>query len=260
MPNLRVCLVPAVNAFRDLPSSYYGTAAFGGAASGPAGNATMTFFCLYWPRDEGPTTRQLFGRGNFVNAGWGILVNSAGNLSVLVYNSTPAAVQVTATGLAAVEGTRSPYLVIASYQDGVLTFWVNGTQIGTATLGTGFTSFAGPTMIGARSSGAIGTANKEMLSDSGMLYTFDPTTFVNAVYGNGIAGLTAMWLDDLRNGRYLTWPRAAVLNSDWYWAARDTVTGLSVSLSWMDRHSATPMLRFGTPQGASFAARAVLTP
>lgn len=252
--NNRVCLVPALDGFRATPHSYYGTAAVGGAAGGPAGSASMTFFCIVYPyKTLDSTFRMFFSRSNATNAGWS-LATTGGNIQAFVYNSTPAILQATSTG-GWFEGEKVPYLFLASYQNGTLTFWANGLLRATTVLGAGFTAYAGPTTLGARSSTTGSNALGEMLSDCGFLDTYDPTTFVSALYGNGVAGLSAMWLADLREGRYLTWPRAGVANQDWYWAARDVVTGTSAKFSWVDRFTAQAMTRFNFPQGASFPAR-----
>ena len=221
----------------------------------------MMFFCVvypYVPADAG--FRMLFSRSNAANGGWSIATN-AGNVQAFVFNGAGAAVTgAILGGWAGYEGERTPYILVVSCQQvaGVttVTLYLNGragVTVGAA--GAGFTSYAGPTTFGVQSSANAFHAKSEMLSDCGMLDTYDPTTFVSTMFGNGVAGLNAMWLADLREGRYLTWPRAAVANSDWYWAARDVVVGIGSKATWTDRYTAQAMTKFGFPQGASFPAR-----
>jgi hypothetical protein len=85
---------------------------------------------------------------------------------------------------------------------------------------------------------------------------YDGTGFVSAIYGNGLAGIDAMWCEDLQQGRVLTPPTAPVANSAWYWSARDIVgSGGTVGASWVDRYSSFALARTGSPQASAILPR-----
>lgn len=257
MAGMRTVLVPGVEGFRASPASYYGTAAPAGAAGGPAGSSSMTFFALMYQAQIITASATLFGRTNRANGGWEILCTSAGLISVRAFNSTPANVAVTTPGsMLTFDGVPAPYLIVVSYQNGTISGWINGTSMGAPiTLGAGYTPYAGPTTVGVRSSVASEYWTSGPVSDCGMLDAYDAGAYVDPVFGNGGPGLSARWLADLREGRYLTWPRAGAVNSDWYWAGRDVVAGLGTLPTWTDRYTGAILLKGNQPQGASFPSR-----
>lgn len=264
MTNLRVAPQAAIDGFRASPVSYYGTAAVGGAAGGPAGSTSMTFFCVVYPKKLAAGVSQvLFNRGNIGGNGWNIYQSGSAVLAI-VYRTAGTFASVSTGGLVngnwdGLSGLFQPHILLASYQqvggNSTLDMWINDRQPAQSVIaGLGFNPYAGPTTIGVVSNANLYNATDIAVGDCGFLDGYNPTTFVSTTFGNGAPGLIKSWQEDFRQGRYLTWPRAAVANSDWHWAAKDVVVGPTVRPTWTDRYSATAMLRFGSPQGASFPA------
>lgn len=209
---------------------------------GPAGTSLMTFFCIFRQRRLTSTNEVLFGRFDAGNAGWAIWV-SAGNLSASVANSTPALVTTPATSMSTTVLVGVPVIYIARYSNGTNQAWLNGTSVGTTTLGTGYTAFSGPTTIGSRPTAANYPAQSFEIMECGMLDAFDISGTVSTV--------NSQWQEDLQQGRPLTWPRSAAANSDWYWSMRDAVIGIGTRSTFNDRYTSVAMTRnAGMPEAA----------
>lgn len=231
-----------VNGF--LPANHFATANPGG----PAGSSVMTFFCVITCLKNEVVGYQVpFNRYIGTAAGWSVWrQTSTGVIYASVVNSTPDYV---ITPLGAPPTLHTPLLFIVTYNNGRIEGWINGVSTGATTLGTGYTAAAGPTVIG--TSGTGGRAypcRYTTIHEAGMLDGVDLSA--------SIAAVNAQWTEDLQQGRYLTWPRAAVANSDWYWSARDAVLGVGgCAPTWTDRYSASVMTRTGAPQSASVPGR-----
>lgn len=238
-PDKRVVPVAAIAGFRT--GVDYATANPGG----PAGSATMSFFFIgTFKRLPANGTKFVFLRTVAPGStGWYIFLANQ-TLSAVACNSTPAAVQSPGYAITAADIGRQ-MIVIARYLNGTIQLWVDGVSIGTTTLGTGYTSAAAATRIGSRADGFPETTL--VMSECGVLDNYDIAATVVA--------RTAQWQEDLQHGRYLTWPRAMTAD-DWYWSARDAVTGIGGKVSWLDRGpNATSMARTGVPQAAQIAPR-----
>ena len=236
-PDKRIVPVPAMNAFRT--GNEYQTAVPGG----PAGSSLMTFFCVFTPRKP-VSTQILFCRSSALTLGWFVYISGT-TLRFGATNSTPAALE---AGTFAIDASMvdRPIIGMGTYNNGTMTVWVNGVAAGSATLGVGYTPNAVATAIGVRSAGALPAIDCK-IAECGMLDGFDA--------GATFATINSQWMEDLQQGRYLTWPRAAVVNSDWYWSARDAIAGLSGTLTWTDRFSASVANSIGLPQSSQMLAR-----
>lgn len=244
--------VPGIIGWRD--GLFYSTGLPGsGIGSGPDGAASMTFFCVIHPLVPFTSAQNhYFNRSDHFSAGWGVY-SVVGTLRIFVYN--PSLVQVTIFG--EYRESSFPSLLICSYQNGTLSVWLNGVLSGSTSSGSGFSPFNGPVCVGTRSTGYAGYTilDPTIVSDCGMLYNYDPTSFVSPIFGSGAEGLNEQWWDDFRQGRYLTWPRTPTPGQDWHWSALDCVRGQTTENFWVDRYSSTSLV-LSLPnllQGASFA-------
>lgn len=221
---------------------------------GPAGSSLMTFACVMTYRGPAlPGNQYIFSRTSGGLSGWMFFL-TADTIVTICANSTPAFVQVTGPALV----LNQPTIVVARYNNGSLQVFSNGVSVGTATLGTGFTLSGVATMVGTLLASSAYNANAVRVSECFMLDGYDVVASYNTSYGTGAAGLYAQWAEDLQQGRYLTCPRnAGVLGaSDWYWSARDVVSGPTTKTTWTDRGlNAVALTKSGSPQGCSVTTR-----
>ena len=243
--------------FPNRVSEIAGVTGFGKGANfktaspgGPAGSSLMTFFCVATLLRASAGTDYLFQRFMVGGAadGWGILYEG-NTIRVFAANATPA--EVSASRAVSVSMHKTPLIIVARYNGvpnpGNIQGWVNGVSTGVTPLGTGYSSAANFTAVGIDGA-QIRFSPNIIIHEAGMLDGYDCAAT--------IATLNAQWTEDLQQGRPLTWPRAAVAGSDWYWSARDAALGLGGCVpTWTDRYSGVAMTRTGTPQSASVPGR-----
>lgn len=232
----RVVPRAAMGGFRT--GNEYQTASPGG----PAGSSLMTWFVSFAVQRT-PSTQILFARSSALTTGWFAYLSGT-TIRFGVANSTPATVEAGTFSVAGMIGQL--ITAIGTYNNGVMSVWVDGVAAGTTTLGAGYTSQAVATAIGVRSAGAL-PAVDSLICDCGMLDNFNA--------GATFAAIDAQWKEDQQQGRYLTWPRTGASNSDWYWSARDAIAGPNGKASWVDRFSAVTASRTGVPQAAQVMPR-----
>ena len=233
--NKRVAQIPGI-------ANFLGTARYYVASGngGPEGSSLMSFFavgCVERFKSLGSDERY-FARSNTVNRGWGIFRTwNSGQLFARVGNSTPAGV----TSASVPTNPGQMYLALATYNDGTIKLWANAVSAGAAvTLGSGYSPVVDNTSIG------LGTPDSSV-HEAGMLDGVDLSA--DAV------SISRQWMEDLQQGRALTWPRTPAANSDWYWSARDAVAGGQIISPWVDRYSSVPLGATGVPQGVTLPAR-----
>lgn len=238
-------------------TKYYAT------AGGPVGSATMMFAAVVWmPRltSIGGSDQVIFSGTNFSTGvgGWAIAL-SAGALNVAVVSGGGVVTNhQTVTGVFNVAVNQGiPFIIIGQLVGGSISSSVTGKPAATPTAVVGYTAKpAGQrTAIGAQDALAA-SGTMFWIGDCAFLNGYDGTGFVSSVFGNGLAGINAMWAEDLQQGRPLTWPRAAVANSDWYWRAADVTTSAAPDATWTDRYSAFGLARSTLPpQSGTFPSR-----
>lgn len=257
----RVVHRPGVGGFRGVsggaPSVIYANA--GGAGNtGPRGSATMTWFTAFRVNSfapfavGAPALQGLFGRLSLTAGGSGwiheygaslwtaFLTNgAAGNVSHTIFTASDAVVGRAIVMISCLAGDQ-------------LRSWSNVSGLIGPTACVGYTPSVDARVV------AIGndaTLTRPMLGtdiyDCGMLQNYDANTnYNNALYGTGLAGFGAQIIDEIENGRDITWPTAAVVNTDFYWTAKDIATPIC-GPTWTDRLSAISLTRTGAPSGSS---------
>lgn len=248
-PDKRVSQRAGVRGFRAA-NPYY----FSALNAGPPGSATMTLVCVWTPLRTNPVQGCLFTRalmsvakGFYMNLGaGGIMVNGLGN-GAFTNVSHPAL---------ATSDFGTPVIWVLSLAGGAASTRTNktvGADLGFACVGYVPADNTTYTMIGNSNALSI-PAIHSMIHDCAMFDTYAGTGFVSAVYGNGLAGLIALWSEDLQQGRYLTKPQGGALGAnDWYWSARDAACGIGQArTTWVDRGTnACPLTMSGTLQSGS---------
>jgi hypothetical protein len=226
----------------------------GGA--GPAGSSLMTFFTIVTLKRV-QTTVGAFFFSRYSGSGW-LIYEPAAAIQFYATNSTPTDV-VTPSFTITQSMVGIPLILLARYNGvpnpGNIEGWINGVSTGITTLGTGYTAPPGaaPTAIGSNSTAG---GNPFFYTHAcGMLNTYDVAASYNTAFGTGGAGLTAQWMEDLQQGRYLTDPTGGALGANlWYWDAKDAVVGAATK-TWIDRGpNAVSIPRAGTvasPHGSS---------
>lgn len=233
------------------PTGNSGRAYVGATPSGPPGSATFTMFCIMNVVRQisvAGDIQQIFSKNVFSGAGGGWLnYYQNGSIVSIVTNSTPAGVIVSAN-LVTLGLIGQPLIYVASYVNGTLTAWINGSQTGTMTLGAGYTGNAIATGIGCRPSAPATNNLLDIdVAHCGFLNGYDAAATV--------AAFTAQWQEDLQQGRDLTWPRAAVANSDWLWDPRDVCAGPATRATWTDRYSGVVLNKNADPQSSQMMPR-----
>lgn len=235
--NKRVVPAAAVDGLLNSTSPIYQTANPGG----PAGSALMTFFCVFVLK-RSPTTsvQMLFNRTSYGVTGW-VMVIDSGNLKMGAGNNA-GGIALTSTAISTTEFFGRPLIAICTFNSGTSSGWINGVAVTPVTLGTGYTAFSGRTAILNQGNSAVQHGSDVSVIAAGMLDAYDATGTFSTV--------NAQWEEDLQQGRYLTWPRTAVANSDWYWDARDVARPNVCGPTWTDRISSVAMTRTGSIQPA----------
>lgn len=235
----RLCVREAVTGIRGVNSSGFASA----AGSGPAGSATMTFFTLLRMHQTPVSNSVPFGRTNSgTTIGW-CFVGTATTLRARIRNGGGVTIDsptVAVTG----RDVDNLFLLVAALAADNLTLAVNGVSAGATATGGGYTAPGGTeaTVVGG-ATGFFFPADDYNVLDCGLLNGYDATAT--------IASLSQQWMEDVQQGRDLTWPRAPVANSDWYWNPRDAIVGGAARANWIDRYSAVALARSGNVQGSS---------
>lgn len=235
---------------------------------GPVGSTTMTIVCVYTnlhyihtePLAAG-ASEGIFSRNNAgATTGWMFRqVDNSALAQFYVLNGAAAGCTVTAvTYSPATMLVGVPCIAVLSLSANLLTARSNFSTVDATAACVGYTppGAGDPTRIGLWTSSSA-CVNCPIM-DCAMFDTYAGTGFTSATYGNGLAGLIALWSEDLQQGRYLTKPQGGALGAnDWYWSARDIVgANGSTGPVWTDRGpNATPMARAGAVQGASIMPR-----
>lgn len=235
-----------------------------GAAGGPQGSTTMMFatvFMLTRPLTAADMFNP-FGGNNISLGVGGWSIRGATSVGILIVAVSGGGVvtphQATAGTFFDIAGNVGvPMVVIGQVVGGQITASLTGRTDTAATPIVGYTvKPAGQmTSIGTDDSIVSGTRGYEV-SECIFFNGYDGTGFASATFGAGLAGINAMWCEDLQQGRVLTPPTAPVANSAWYWSARDIVGASgTVGSSWVDRYSSFALARVGAPQASAIIPR-----
>ncbi len=240
-------------------------ASFYSVTGGPVGSATMMYgvvFTLlkagnaqYW---SGTNTSAGVG-GWSISLGTGafnvVAVNGAG--TVISHQSIAGAFDVAAN-------FGRTWILIGQLVGGSITSSLSNTVAAGATAVVGYTPKpAGQKVrVGVDDATAFPASTvlpSYALHDAFLFDTYDGTGFVSATFGNGLAGINAMWQEDVQQGRYLTRPAGgAYTANDTYFCAKDVVTGIGTKNTWTDRGGNALVLTKGgtlSPQGAALPMR-----
>lgn len=227
------------------------------AGVGPPGTATMTFFAAFRVGSQalfGGAQAGLFGRESLAagGSGWILFYDGAGSWRVAVVDGAGAnAIQTVFTG--AGDLIDRSVVFIGNLAGGQLRGWSNIAGASAPLAAVGYTPSAAGirTAIGNDSSLARPAFGVDIF-DCGMLQGYDANASYNSpIYGAGLSGLGAQIIDDIEQGRDVQWPRAAVVNSDFYWTANDVAGSSIAEPSWVDRYSAIVVPRVGNVSGTS---------
>jgi hypothetical protein len=247
--NKRVCSVADV---RD----FVGSARMG-VTGGPQGAATMLWGCVFQLRwNTGGAVNGLFSGTNISTGVGGFLCDiTATGVNVRAVSGGGALTTRQVAIVSAADDMRT-FILLGSLAGGNLIGCLNTTQSATTAM-VGYTvKPAGQRVCVGNEDSTTSPCTIARVGEAFMLQGYDGTGFTSSVFGNGLAGIASMWMEDLQQGRYLTWPRTAVANSDWNWSARDIVAANgSINPSWTDRYSGTILTRTGTLAAGSFPAR-----
>lgn len=256
----RVVNRPGIGGFRGVsgasPSVIYANA--GGAGNtGPRGSATMTFFTVFRPYSfaaftaAAPAQQGLFGRLSLTAgaSGW-IHYYNASQWIALVTNGAGGNVSHNIVSGSQVLIERA-VVMITTLAGGNLNSWSSAGGLVGPTACVGYTPSIDARVV------AIGndaTLTRPMLGtdiyDCGMMQNYDATGYNSALYGAGLAGFGAQIIDEVENGRDITWPTAAVVNTDFYWTAKDIADPIGKA-TWTDRISSIGLTRTGMPSSSS---------
>ncbi len=211
---------------------------------GPSGSGTMSFFVVATARRVSANAGYLIARYSGSTTGWAIYYQTT-NIWVLGCNSTPALNQTSTPYSVGV-----PLVIFGQYTNGVIRLYLNGVLMNMASLGAGYTAAAAATTVG-RLASAVHNSNDFIIHEAGMLDTFD--------VGPTAAAVSAQWMQDLEQGRYLTCPtNGGVWGANQaYWSSRDITLGSAgCGSTWLDRSTNLySMARSGSPQTACVPAR-----
>lgn len=233
------------------------TSRYYGAVGGPVGAATMVWGVVFTMLRPGNAN---LWSGTNLSSGVGGWVAYLSGSALGVAAVSGAGVVTTHQAFPGVfdkdVNFNRPFVLVGSLAGGFISSSLSGGSTpATPTAMAGYTTkpVGQKTTIGTDDSLTNGgTGHTCMVHDTFMLEGYDGTAFASATYGNGLAGINAMWQEDLQQGRYLTWPRA-MTTADWYFSARDVVLGGgALKSTWTDRGpNALVLSRTGAPQGSS---------
>jgi len=255
-PNKRVCARAAVGRFNQADASVGGVNSYFTSAAnvGPTITTTMIAFCAFTPVRPFLATANvawLFGHaggGGAAAGGFCLDISNTLIMKWIMRNGTDSSAYTLQQPELGPSGRTIFSVMVHSLAAPIgLSHYVNGTLIGTVASVFTVPDATTVTFVGSSAVGTTGNTGGAVM-DCGVLIGYDGSTFVSSVFGNGITGLMGQWMEDLQQGRDLTWPRAAAANSDYYWPARDIANGMSVGPTWTDRYSSIALTRTGNPQ------------
>ncbi len=235
---------------------------FYSVVGGPVGSATMMWGAVFTLNRAG-NAFFFGGTNNSAGVGGYSVVLSTTALLIMAVNGAGAQVthQVIAGAFDTVVGNYGrTFVLIAQLVGGNLSSSLSSTVAAAPTAIVGYTPKpAGQTTrIGVDASTTFPGSTilpSYVLHDAFLFDTYDGTAFVSATYGNGLAGINAMWQEDVRQGKYLRDPRGGAYGvNDTYFCAKDVVFGSNTKASWPDRGGNALVLAKGgalSPQGSS---------
>ncbi len=196
-------------------SHYYGV------AGGPVGATTMTFAVIVTARRSLAGGGQTFFSGTNLSTGTGgwLLGVGAGALNIMAVSGAGIV-----TNNQAIAGTwprvtdiGRTFVIVGCLVGGSLSSSVFGEVAVAPTAVVGYIAKPAGQRTAIGTNDALGTGITQLctVSDCAMLQGYDGTGFISATFGNGLAGLAAMWAEDVQQGRAMKWPRVAAVSSDW---------------------------------------------